>query len=162
MRSGNAAGQRPASGGFTLVGLLIALGALSMAAASAGPLWLENQQREREAELLRIGSLYARALESYRAASLGSERRDPRSLDELLLDTRFVGTRRHLRRLYTDPVRPGRPWEPVLDAQGGIRGVRSASEARPWTRTPVALPGGARLPAAGRYRDWLFIATETP
>ncbi|MFT3819969.1 MAG: type II secretion system protein [Rubrivivax sp.] len=147
--------------GFTLVAVLILLGALTAAATAAGPWWSVEQQREREAELLRIGALYAGALKNYRDASPGSDRRYPASLDELLLDGRFVGTRRHLRRLYADPVRPGQPWGLIRDPQGGIRGVYSASDATPWMRTPVVRPG-LRLQAAGRYRDWHFVATEEP
>jgi type II secretory pathway pseudopilin PulG len=139
--------------------LLIVLGCLSIAAASVGPLWTQNQQREREAELLRIGVLYAQALKRYHDASPGSDRRYPQALDELLLDSRFAGIKRHMRRLYTDPIRPGRPWELIRDSQGGIRGVYSGSESSPWTQKPLELTG-MRLPVARQYRDWRFVASE--
>jgi hypothetical protein len=123
--------------------------------------WSQRLQRERERMLIDIGSRYAMALERYRAASPGGLKRYPQSLDELLLDRRFVGTVRHLRRLYDDPMQPGQPWMAVRNADGEIVGVHSTS-----TRAPVSTAArdrrGEPLPPARSYAQWVFTARHIP
>ena len=143
--------------GFTLVGLLLALALISLALAAVGPMWSQQQRRERERELLRIGALYAQAIQSYHQSSPGNQQDHPARLEDLLLDTRFVGTRRHLRKLYPDPVQPGRPWGLITDDRGRITGVYSQSTATPIAAAAVPLPDRT-LPPAQRYADWKFLA----
>ena len=152
------AGER----GFTLVWCLAAVAAAGVGLAALGPLWETAMQREREQELLRIGHLYAQAIASYKQASPGTRKEYPTSLQDLLLDTRHLSTRRHLRTLYTDPMRPGQPLSALTDAQGRIYGVRSDSTAKPLLR--FAASAELEIPATGaqRYGDWTFIAQETP
>ena len=147
--------------GFTLVALLLALALVSLALAAAGPMWSQQQRRERERELLRIGPLVAQALQSYREASPGSARLYPLRLDDLLLDTRFVGTRRHLRAIYPDPLQPSRPWGLLTDELGRINGVFSQGIEAPIAQGAVQLDD-RRLPAAQRYADWQFLALPKP
>ncbi len=156
MRVGDALRRR----GFTLVALLLALALVSLALAAAGPIWSQQQRRERERELLRIGALYAQAIRSYHQSSPGSARDHPARLEDLLLDTRFVGTRRHLRKLYPDPLQPGRPWGLVKDERDRITGVFSQSTAAPIARAAVLLPDRT-LPPARRYADWKFLAAAS-
>ncbi|WP_326534471.1 type II secretion system protein [Pseudorhodoferax sp.] len=146
--------------GFTLPALLLMVMLVSLAAATTGPLWSHTERRDRERELIKIGSLYADALTAYRQASPGTTRQFPERLEELLLDPRFVGYRRHLRRLYPDPLQPSAPWGLVRDEQGRIAGVHSLSEQAPIAHAP-ALPSRQKLQPAGRYRDWKFMG-ETP
>ena len=80
----------------------------------------------------------------------------PPSLDSLLLDTRFVGTYRHIRRLYADPLDPSRAWGIVRAPDGGVRGVFSQSTEAPLRREPLDL-GPTILSAASRYSDWHFV-----
>ena len=157
MRVGSA---RPTQG-FTLLAVTATVALVSLALAAAGPLWSEQRRRDRELELLQLGVLYAQALQSYRDASPGSEQQYPARLEDLMLDTRFVGTRRHLRRPYPDPMSRARPWGLVTDARGRIQGVFSRSEAPPIAQGPVILDDRV-LPAALRYIDWQFIALSTP
>ncbi len=147
--------------GFTLVALLLALALVSLALAAAGPMWSHQQRRERERELLRMGTLYAQALQSYRESSPGSAAQYPARLEDLTLDTRFVGTRRHLRKTYPDPLQPGRPWGLMTDEQGRINGVYSQSTDAPIAQGPVVLADRS-LPAARRYADWKFVALTKP
>jgi type II secretory pathway pseudopilin PulG len=147
----------PREGGFTLPGLLVAVTVMLLGLQSAAFVWSQQEQRERERELLRVGGLYAEAIERYRDMSPGSVKTYPAQLQELLLDTRFVGTVRHLRRLYDDPVQPGRVLESVLNAEGRIVGVRSTSTAAPIARAPTDLRGES-LPAALAYSQWQFLA----
>jgi type II secretory pathway pseudopilin PulG len=147
--------------GFSYIAMLAMVALLGVALAAIGPLWAEEARREREDDLLRVGRLYAEAIAQYRQASPGSASRYPASLDALVLDTRFVGTVRHLRVLYPDPLDPTRSWGLVRDTEGGIQGVFSRSDAAPLRTVAVEL-GSVRLPAAARYSDWRFVARAEP
>jgi len=155
------AGRRrphPAARGFSYVLVLLLLVVLGLGLSVAGPRWANEQQRDRERELIRIGSLYGQAIRAYHESSPGSLKQYPQTLDSLLVDTRFVGTRRHLRRLYTDPLRPGMPLALVLGSDGTIRGVRSTSELEPFQQDSLRLEGLVEIPPARHYRDWAFVA----
>lgn len=161
MRSGEAlAAPRQQPRGATLVLVLLLLALTSLGLSVVGPAWADQARYERERDLLRIGALYARALASYRAASPGSDKHHPERLEQLLADTRFVGTMRHLRKLYPDPLRPGAPWGLVKDAAGRIIGVYSQSDDAPIARGMQQLDG-LTLPPARRYSDWKFIAKDS-
>lgn len=151
------AGER----GFTYLWLLAVVAVLGLGLAALGPMWAESAQREREEDLLRIGQIYAQAIHDYHQASPGSVKRFPPTLDALLLDTRFVGTRRHLRRLYADPLDPARPWGLVRAPDGGVAGVYSQDTRRPWLRAGWSGEHVA-LPPAERYADWQFVPQVQP
>jgi type II secretory pathway pseudopilin PulG len=124
--------------------------------AVAGTSWSEVSRRDKEVELLRVGSMYAKAIALYHSASPGSVKRYPANLDELLEDRRFVGVRRHLRSRYIDPVTQS-DWGLVLADDGTIRGIYSRSTHTPLKQTAFEYAGIA-LPAARSYQDWKFVA----
>ena len=150
-------GRARTDAGYTLVATLILLALTSLGLSVVGPIWSQSAQREREQELLRIGSLYAQAIASYRDASPGRPKQFPDKLDALLLDVRFVGVMRHLRKGYPDPVNPGMPWGTVLDGEGRVTGVYSLSDQAPIAQGALVI-GDLALPAAKRYSEWKFIA----
>jgi type II secretory pathway pseudopilin PulG len=160
MQAGRAVRLHPQRG-FTLLWLLAAVALVGAALAKIGPMWAQQAQRERETELLRVGALYAQALQSYRVMSPGSLKTPPRELSALLEDPRFVGTVRHLRKLYADPFAPSQSWGLLRNADGTIRGVHSTSQETPLRTESLRLPGLQPLPAATRYADWHFIPAET-
>lgn len=143
--------------GITFVAVLVLLALCMLALSVAGPLWSQQVRREREQELLRIGNLYAQALAEYHDASPGSAKQYPQQLAQLLADTRYVGLRRYLRKLYPDPIDPSQPWGLVLDAQQRIVGVYSRSEQAPIAQGPQAL-SATEIDPAQHYADWKFIA----
>lgn len=143
--------------GFTLVWVLAAIAILSVGLAALGPQWADEAQRAREQDLLRVGQLYAQAIARYQALSPGSLKQYPSDLQQLLLDNRFAGTQRHLRKLYPDPLDPSRPWGIIRGPDGGILGVFSQSAAMPLRRTALDLDGLVLAPAT-RYDEWKFIA----
>jgi hypothetical protein len=147
--------------GFSWLFVLFLLAAASAATAVVAQRWADQSSREKERQLLRIGDAYARALAEYRASSPGSDKRFPQSLEQLVLDTRFVGTRRHLRMLYVDPVTGQADWVLLRDARGDIMGLHSKSEKRPWARVPMKLEF-TDLGAAERYVDWIFTPRLPP
>jgi type II secretory pathway pseudopilin PulG len=161
MRLGKATPARAAEAGFTLVALLVVMFVIALGLSVAGPTWAEQNRRSRERELLRVGVLYERALADFRASSPGSLRTYPKSLDELVLDTRFLGVRRHLRQLYPDPLEPTRPWGVVKDIDGYIVAVYSQSSDEPVASGSVDL-GDIVLAPARHYADWKFSPPSPP
>lgn len=155
--------MRPGSvveSGFSMVAMLLLLALIMLGLSAAGPTWSHETRRDKERDLLRVGSLYALAIASYREASPGNAKQYPKKLEQLVLDGRYLGTHRHLRQLYADPVNPGQPWGLVRDRDGGIRGVYSLSEAPPLAEAAMDT-GPVALPAAKHYFDWKFIAKAT-
>lgn len=161
MPTGKRLAQSSGQGGFTYVWVMAAVALLGLALSAIGPLWAETSQREREQELLRVGRLYAKAITEYYQSAPGSRKALPTSLEDLLTDTRFIGTRRYLRSLYADPIKPSRAWGLVKTPDGGVMGVYSDSDEQPFQRVP-SIAGGVTLPAATQYRDWKFIAKVDP
>ncbi len=157
MPIGERRASAPTQRGYTFVAVLALIALVSIGLAAAGPSWSERLRREREQELLRVGSLYAQALAEYRDESPGSQKSFPETLDDLLADPRFIGLHRHLRRLYPDPLAPGRSWGLVRDKDGRILGVYSQSEDPPIAQGPQ-LRGPVVLGPALRYADWKFLA----
>ncbi len=161
MRLGKQVTRRQRSGmhaqyGFTYVWVLAALALLSIGLALVGERWSDQVKRERERELLRVGALYANAIGTYYAAAPGSLKQYPRDLKSLVDDRRMVGTSRHIRKLYADPIDPSRPWGLVTGEDGGIMGIYSQSDEQPLRTEPLDL-GVAVLPAAHQYSEWKFV-----
>ena len=141
--------------GFTYVWALAAVALFSIGLAVLGPMWSDATRRDREQELIRVGQIYAQAIANYYVRTPGSLKQYPQKLEELLLDERFWGTQRHLRKLHPDPLMPSRPWGLIRDEQGRIQGVYSQSNLKPFTQQAIDL-GAVRLPVVDRYADWRF------
>lgn len=146
---------KPCQEGFTLLAALCALALLAIATHSVVMIGSHQAQRSREAELLRIGGAYVDAIASYYESSPGSIKSYPSKLDELLDDQRFVGTRRHLRQRYADPL-TGSEWILIRAPDGLIRGVHSSSQGVPVRTAPISLPH-VRLEGAATYSGWRFV-----
>lgn len=142
-------------GGFTYVWTLMLIASMGVALSIAAESYATSAQREREQELRFVGREFRDAIRSYHEAALqGGKHEYPPSLDALLQDNRFPGVRRHLRRIYVDPMTGEATWGFVMVA-GRIAGVHSLSD-----RTPIKQdnfePEEASLRNRERYRDWAF------
>lgn len=126
-------------GGFTYIGLLIMVAIIGVATAASLQVGSIVQRRAAEEELLEIGLEFRNALTSYANAApprdIGKAPgtyRMPSSLDDLLRDPAYPNTRRHLRKLYVDPMTGADAWGTMLSPDGkGIVGIYSLSQARP-------------------------------
>jgi type II secretory pathway pseudopilin PulG len=158
-RHGQGARRRPSQDrGVALLLLLVAVALISVGLMVVGPTWAAAHQRDREQELKTIGRLYAQALQAYKDSSPGTAKTYPQTLEQLLEDTRYVGTKRYLRKLYPDPMAPGKPWTPIRADDGRIIGVRSTSELAPMSDAqPTDAIRAARAPVRS-YADWHFLA----
>lgn len=143
--------------GYTYLGLLLLVAVMGSLLASAGALWRTELQREREAELLFIGQQFVAAItDFYERTPTGQHPRFPARLEELLDDPRWPATKRHLRRLYVDPM-TGRPdWGLVRSPEGGIMGVYSQGLGAP-LRHANFQPPYEEFESAMTYAGWRFV-----
>jgi hypothetical protein len=108
-----------------------------------------------EAELLFVGNQYRRAIQRYYLT--GPQRQYPRSLEDLLKDPRQPATVRYLRKLYPDPI-TGNEWVLIKAPDGGILGVHSASEEKPFKTGNFKLRDRS-FDGVEKYSDWKFVHT---
>lgn len=135
------------SRGFTYLMLLlwVAISGVMLMALSRS--WVLESRRERDTELMYRGEQIRDALSAYAAVpvSTGSSRL-PERLEDLLEDRRSGQVRRHLRRVWRDPITNSPSWGLVKDDKGGIIGVFSRSR-----QVPLLAAPGVRT-----YADWRF------
>lgn len=145
--------------GFAYLVLLLAIALIGIAASSAVSLGATVARRDAELQLLAIGAEFDQALRSYAgvpgAAAAVASARGPRNLDDLLRDPRYPGVRRHLRKLYADPLTGSTEWGLVRDSEGFIIGVYSQAAGRPIKRGQFP-PMQAHFEEAESYSGWVF------
>ncbi|MDH3320655.1 MAG: type II secretion system GspH family protein [Betaproteobacteria bacterium] len=148
------AGRR-AHSGFGYVWALLAVAVFGIGLGAVGEIWRTQAQREREAELLRVGREYRAALYSYFASSKVGTPAFPTRLEELLEDRRGPVLRRHLRKIYADPLTASQDWGLLTSTDGRIRGVYSRSGDKP-LKTGNFGPQEGAFEQAQTYADWRF------
>jgi type II secretory pathway pseudopilin PulG len=139
--------------GFTFIGLLVAVVIVGLMLTMVARVWSTTERREREKQLLFVGHSYRAAIASYYAYG----HKFPDSLDELVKDERFPLPRRHLRRLYSDPLTGQADWTLVLTSDGqGIMGIVSSSKAVPLKRAGFPFQDES-FKDADCYCGWQFV-----
>lgn len=140
--------------GFAYIWTLMLVAFMGVGAVIASELYSTSVRRDKERELLFIGHEFRTAIGRYYNSNAGGQQAYPLTLEDLLKDPRFPSARRHLRRLYADPVTGKSEWGTVL-IQGRIVGVHSLSE-----KTPIKQDNFDDSEAAFRhkpkYSDWVF------
>jgi len=167
--------------GFTYLSVVILVAIIGIVSAATLRLGVVMQRAAAEEELLRIGAEFSDALQSYASATPAGQAAFPPSLKELLKDPRFPQVRRHLRRIYVDPMtgkpewglirtginKPGQPGQPgqpgpqtgtaLSSGEGGIIGIYSLS-----TEPPIKISNFPERFAAFEGKehvaDWKFTA----
>ncbi len=120
------------SGGFTYLGMIILVAVIGMVGTATLKVGTLLQRAEAEEELLTIGAAFSDALASYAAATPPGQPQQPPSLQALLRDPRFPNARRHLRKVFIDPVTGKADWGLMtIGDKIGVVGVYSLSTARP-------------------------------
>lgn len=146
---------------FLLV-LIAVLGGVSAYALEKGQLL---SRRQAEQELLRVGRTFEEALYSYSGARLPEPHSSPSSpvmmatgpaqLEDLLRDPRMPGVRRHLRKIYPDPLTGKTEWGLVRNQAGRIVGIYSLATGTPIKRSGFDSRYG-NFDNAESYQDWKF------
>lgn len=140
--------------GFTYLGLLIAVAVVGVGLAGAAEVWSTVAKRGKEAELLFVGDQFRQAIGRYFEGSPGAKVY-PLRLEDLLEDKRLPVVRRHLRRLYPDPMTGKADWGLVMQGDR-IIGVHSRSPATPLKRANFK-PDYASFEERGEYSEWRFV-----
>ncbi|WP_305821815.1 type II secretion system protein [Massilia brevitalea] len=125
---------RPArhAAGFTYVGMVFFVAILGLVGAATLKVDSLLRRAAAEQDLLEIGAEFSEALRSYAAATPRGSPTAPPTLQELLKDPRFPGTRRHLRKIFVDPVTGKDEWGIVYQGdKTGVLAVYSLSQAQP-------------------------------
>ncbi|MNK89968.1 hypothetical protein D3C87_1099980 [compost metagenome] len=149
---------KPASeDGFTYLGVLFLIMVMGMGLASAGELWSTASRRDRERQLLWVGTQYAQALRSYYRSSPGLAQY-PKELVDLLQDERFPNAKHHLRQLYPDPIGGGE-WFLMRGFDGRITGLSSPSTDKPLKQADFPTQW-SDFNGMASYKDWQFVAEK--
>lgn len=131
MRKTTCAQRVSQQAGFTYIGLLFFLFVIALASAIAVQTTSLLARRTAEQELLALGREFSAAFRSYYESTPAGQRRYPVTLQDLLKDPRLPGIRRHLRRLYADPITGKETWGIIAAPEGGIMGVYSLAKDTP-------------------------------
>lgn len=115
------------SQGFAYLAVLFMVAAISIGMGVVAPHEHTVQTREKERDWLFIGGQYQRAIASYYQQSPNGLNELPVTVDDLILDKRFLAPVRHLRRAYADPL-TGEDWVLVRREDGKLSGVYSRSQ----------------------------------
>ncbi|MDC5297551.1 type II secretion system protein [Acinetobacter baumannii] len=140
--------------GFAYIWILVIFSILAMAIGQWSVNYATLLQREKEQELIRIGSLYQKAINEYYNNSPLGYPKYPVKLEELLRDERYSETFRYLRKLEKDPI-TNKNFEVIRNREKGIIGVYSPSFKRPikiknFSKELISFEN------ANSYRDWKF------
>lgn len=154
--------------GFIYLWALFAVALAGVIMAGTAQVWQIQSQREKEAELLYVGEQFRNAILSYYNSSPGNSKEYPKSLDDLLLDSRSPAVKRHLRKIYRDPITNSDEWGFAEEAAANtgsvassniaarITGVYSLSEKKPLKKDKFP-EHYAKFTEALTYRDWQFV-----
>lgn len=124
---------RAQQAGFTYLVLIILVAIVGMVGAASLKIGALLQRAAAEEELLDIGAAFSAALQSYAAATPQGQPQQPHSLQDLLKDPRFPGVRRHLRKLFVDPMTGKDEWGVMYAGdKDRVMGVYSLSDAKPF------------------------------
>lgn len=119
--------------GFTYVGLVILVAIIGMVGALTLKADALLRRAAAEEELLEIGAAFSAALQSYASVTPRGQPAQPPTLQDLLKDPRFPEPRRHLRKIFVDPLTGKAEWGVVYLGSGdkGVVAVYSLSQAKP-------------------------------
>lgn len=151
----------PPEQGYIYLWTLFAVALAGVVLSGVGPMWQIQSQREKEIELLFIGDQFKRAIESY----YDNSKRYPESLEQLLEDRSSLAIRRHLRKIFLDPMTNSAEWGLIEQSDKGsaagmsvtgITGVYSQSTKTPIKRANFPEQYSA-FAEAKSYKDWKFV-----
>jgi type II secretory pathway pseudopilin PulG len=144
--------------GMLYLAILIVVAISSVVGLKVTQVIAVQMQRDAELDLLQAGREMRTAIGQYYESSPGSLKLYPATLEVLLQDERFLGIRRHLRKIRIDPITKQQNWVLIKAVQGGIQGVSSASDKAP-IRKGQFLITESNFENARTYQDWKFTYT---
>ncbi len=147
--------------GMIYLALLLAVALIGGVSAVSLKVAQTIQQRSAEAELILIGLEFYHALKSYADATPNGLPNTPENLTELLKDPRYPGVKRHLRRIYYDPLTGKAEWGILRGPDQRIYGIHSLSRSDVLKQDnfPAEL---VYLTGKAKHTDWVFAAIPQP
>jgi type II secretory pathway pseudopilin PulG len=142
--------------GFTYLAMLLFVALIGIGLTATAEVWSTQRQRDKERELVAVGHEIRDAIGQYYRETPGGASRFPEKLEDLLEDKRYPGIKRHLRRIYRDPMTGSTQWGLVMAPEGGIQGVYSLSRDKPLKRTAFSALD-FEMEKATSYSGWRFI-----
>ncbi len=139
--------------GFSYLWLLFLVAVIGVGLSVAAEVAVVAAQRDKEKELLAIGRQFRTAIARYYEAP-GPRREYPTSLADLLQDPRTPQLRRHLRRIFVDPLTRQAEWG-LVRVGGRIVGVHSLSTQRPLKQDGFDADDSAFV-GQQQYAQWIF------
>ncbi len=143
----------PGARGFAYIALLILIASMAVALAAVAEVWHTEVKRQKEEELLFVGSQIRNALAKYYASGGGGY---PTSLDDLIKDPRMPSTRRYLRKIYPDPITGDTKWGLLKGTGGEILGVYSLSDEEPIKKSNFDV-ADRMFEGKKKYSEWVFM-----
>ncbi len=142
--------------GFSYPAALLMVVVISISLMTAQKQWSTIMKREKENQLLFRAGQISQAIESYYNNSSDGTSKYPKKLEYLLKDNRHLAVKRHIRKLYKDPMTITGNWGLIYDGVGNIKGVFSLSSEEPIKK------GGfpekyKHFTNRKKYSDWKFI-----
>ena len=142
--------------GFTYPAALLLIIIVSVSLMVVQKQWSTIVKRDKEKELFFRTSQIVGAIESYYQQSPGGTQKYPGSLNVLLKDNRFPGLKRHLRKLFKDPMTKDGGWGFIYDGKGGIKGIFSRSQEEPIKKGGF-LKKYKSFENKQKYNEWKFV-----
>jgi len=141
--------------GFSYMGILMLMVIAGISMAATSLVWHTQQQRLKEQQLLFAGTAIGKAIASYHLSNPNGLKEYPPSLEALLLDKRHPTIKRHLRRLYQDPMTKQQNWALIMQ-NNRVIGVYSKSKIKPIKMTGF-ISAYESFSNAKTYQDWKFV-----
>ncbi|CUI06164.1 type II secretion system protein [Massilia antarctica] len=147
--------KRAHRSGFAYIWTLLLVAFMGIGSSIASELYSTSVRRDKERELLFIGHEFRAAIARYHDSAAPGPQMYPLTLQDLIKDPRFPNAKRHLRRLYADPITGKADWG-LVKVEGRIVGVHSLSQ-----RAPMKVDNfddhDSGLRNKSRYADWVFV-----
>lgn len=144
--------------GFTYIGLLLFIVITGIGLSVAGMSWQYQVRAEKEKQLLFVGAEFRSAINSYYISTPEAGKVYPASLNDLLLDKRMPNIKRHLRKIYLDPMTGKADWG-VVTQQGRIVGIYSRSTLVPFKKAGFNVLD-AKFAGEKSYKGWIFTSNS--
>lgn len=147
--------------GLAYLALLFLLAAIAVSMAVVAQNEDTQLKREKEQDWLFVGKQYERAITSYYQQSPNGLKALPTSVDDLLLDKRFVAPVHHLRKAYLDPL-TNQSWMVLVNEENQLLGVVSTLQ-QPILSTKIVQEFQAgKADAITQYSDVKFEFKTKP
>ncbi|MDR1349986.1 MAG: type II secretion system protein [Zoogloeaceae bacterium] len=141
--------------GFSYLWMLLLVALMGVGLTVVAEVDSTVARRDQEKMLLATGRQFQIAIgRYYEGMQVGGRNEYPARLEDLLQDSRYPGTVRHLRKIFVDPMTGKAEWG-LAKIGDHIVGVYSLS-----TKTPIKQANfeaeASRFADAKKYTDWIF------